>query len=225
MSPTRSPLPSGVMFNAYPDSCGGTLGAAVELMSPGGPLDGVFSLFYILPSLYNSDLDRGFSIVDYDINGVIATEQDLNQLREIGLDLKLDFVLNHISVQSPQFKDMLENGTKSDYLDFFIDWNEFWEGNGEAGPDGCIIPDAEHLEKLFMRKPGLPILEVPFPDGTSRFYWNTFYQQVTIVAPTAGAPISKIDLGDCLSQPIATADDEPGAFDLHAGDPCTSARS
>lgn len=31
---------------------------------------------------------------------------------------------------------------------------------------------------LFMRKPGLPILKVRFPDGTERPYWNTFYQEV-----------------------------------------------
>ena len=28
----------------------------------------VFSSFYILPSLYHSDLDRGFSVIDYDLN-------------------------------------------------------------------------------------------------------------------------------------------------------------
>lgn len=46
------------------------------------------------------------------------------------------------------------------------------------GTDGYIIPKKEHLEKLFMRKPGLPILKVRFPDGTNRPYWNTFYQEV-----------------------------------------------
>lgn len=30
-----------------------------------------------------------------------------------------------------------------------------------------------------MRKPGLPILKVRFPDGSDRPYWNTFYQEVT----------------------------------------------
>jgi sucrose phosphorylase len=29
-----------------------------------------------------------------------------------------------------------------------------------------------------MRKPGLPILKVRFPDGSDRPYWNTFYQEV-----------------------------------------------
>ena len=64
------------------------------------------------------------------------------------------------------------------YRDFFIDWNEFWDNEGTMAPDGKIVPDDEHLKKLFMRKPDLPILRVCFPDGSRRVYWNTFYQKV-----------------------------------------------
>jgi sucrose phosphorylase len=46
------------------------------------------------------------------------------------------------------------------------------------GADGMVTPHPEHLEKLFMRKPDLPILRVCFPDGSRRAYWNTFYQKV-----------------------------------------------
>ncbi|MCB8991212.1 MAG: glycosidase [Ardenticatenaceae bacterium] len=184
MKPKGDSLPNGVMFNAYPDSCGGSLDKIVALLRKEAFKD-VFSLFYILPSLFNSDLDRGFSIVDYGINNDIASENDLRNLQDLGIELKLDFILNHISVQSAQFQDMLKNGEGSPYINFFIDWNKFWEGHGEMGPDGYIIPDEHHLKKLFMRKPELPILKVPFPDGTSRFYWNTFYQQVTVVPPKA----------------------------------------
>lgn len=67
-----------------------------------------FSSFYILPSLYHSDLDRGFSVVDYNLNEELATIEDLSQLKELGIDLKLDFILNHASAQSPQFKDLVE---------------------------------------------------------------------------------------------------------------------
>jgi sucrose phosphorylase len=86
-------------------------------------------------------------------------------------------ILNHLSVASPQFKDLLNYGNKSKYKDFFINWNEFWKGNKKE--DGIIIPKAEYLNKLFMRKSGLPVLKVHFPDGTEQPYWNTFYQQIT----------------------------------------------
>jgi sucrose phosphorylase len=172
------------MFNAYPDSCGGSLDETITLLRK-KDFRNAFSLFYILPSLFNSDLDRGFSIVDYGINKEIASEETLRDLQDLDIELKLDFILNHISVQSPQFKDMLIKGDESEYIDFFIDWNKFWQGNGEIGPEGYIIPDEIFLEKLFMRKPELPILKLPFPDGTNRFYWNTFYQKVTTVPPKA----------------------------------------
>ena len=38
----------------------------------------VFSSFYILPSLYHSDLDRGFSVIDYDLNEQLADREDLD---------------------------------------------------------------------------------------------------------------------------------------------------
>ena len=69
----------GPMLNAYPDSLGGTLGDAVEFLK-NDQVKGAFSSFYILPSLFNTDLDRGFSVIDYGINGVIAKKEDLEEL-------------------------------------------------------------------------------------------------------------------------------------------------
>ena len=57
-------------------AAGAHLDKIVELLRK-DEFEDVFSLFYILPSVFNSDLDRGFSIVDYGINNVIATEKDL----------------------------------------------------------------------------------------------------------------------------------------------------
>lgn len=165
------------MLNAYPDSMGGTLGDIVALLKT-PRLKGAFASFYILPSLYHSDLDRGFCVVDYGLEESLATEADLADLRAQGVDLKLDFVLNHASVQSPQFQDLLRNGENSEYRDFFIDWNKFWAGCGEMTPEGYIQPEESYIKDMFFRKPGLPILMVRFPDGREVPYWNTFYQQV-----------------------------------------------
>lgn len=168
---------SGVMFNAYPDSCGPSLGSAVALLARDGFRE-AFGLFYILPSMFRSDLDRGFSVISYDLDPELARDEDLAKLRETDIELKLDFVLNHLSAQSPQFEDVLERGDDSPYEEMFIDWNEFWSGCGEPGPEGYIVPREEYLSTLFMRKPGLPVLKVVLPDGSHRFYWNTFYQEV-----------------------------------------------
>ncbi len=173
-------LPNGVMLNAYPDSVDHDLAGMVRLLQR-PELEGVFSLFYILPTVFNSDLDRGFSIIDYDLNADLVSPDDLAALGDLGILLKFDLVLNHLSVGSPQFQDLLVNGDDSEFADFFIDWNRFWEGEGELHEDGYVVPSKKNLDLLFMRKPGLPILKVRFPDGSDRFYWNTFYQQVDIV--------------------------------------------
>lgn len=166
------------MFNAYPDSIGRKLSDTVELLKR-PEFDGAFSLFYILPTFFHSDLDRGFSVIDYNFEEELVAAEDLEEIKQLNIKLKFDMVLNHLSVGSPQFQDLLRHGDVSKYKDFFIDWNEFWRGEGELDNDGQILPNEQHLEKLFMRKPGLPILKVQFPDGTVRPYWNTFYQEET----------------------------------------------
>ena len=182
--PTKNDLPNGVMFNAYPDSIGRNLADSVKMLKRPEFKD-AFSLFYILPTIFHSDLDRGFSVINYDINNELVEPQDLDELDKLGIHIKLDLVLNHLSVRSPQFVDLLQNGSKSPYKDFFIDWNEFWKDHGTVGEQGHVVPDKAYLDKLFMRKPGLPILTLRFPDGSLRDYWNTFYQKVEFDEITA----------------------------------------
>lgn len=173
----------GVMLNLYPDSCGGSLTNLIKILNK-DEFKNTFSSLYILPSMFQSDLDRGFSVISYDLDTKFATKDDLLKLEEMNISLKLDFVLNHLSVSSFQFKDLLEKGENSKYIDTFIDWNKFWENHGEYSSEGYIVPDEKYLEKLFMRKQGLPILRIPFPDGSYKYYWNTFYQKVTLTPPT-----------------------------------------
>lgn len=168
---------NGPMLNAYPDSLGGNLSDIANFLSK-KELKDVFSSFYILPSLFHTDLDRGFSVIDYSLNEMLAKKEDLEKLDELGIDLKLDFILNHASVLSKQFQDIIKNGEKSKYRDFFIDWNKFWAGCGEMTEESYIQPKTELIKDMFFRKPGLPILMVRFPDGKEVPYWNTFYQEV-----------------------------------------------
>ena len=196
MHQKNTTITNGVMLNAYPDSIGTKLSDSISMLKRPEFKD-VFSLFYVLPTFFNSDLDRGFSIIDYNINTDLVNLKDLNELEQLNIKLKFDIVLNHLSVASPQFNDILENGNQSKYKDFFINWNEFWEGNGIKNEEGIIIPKQEYLDKLFMRKSGLPILKVLFPDGTEQPYWNTFYQQITY---------SKISVSDLQNINGLTAD-------------------
>ena len=208
------------MLNAYPDSMGGTLKDIVSVL--GRPeLAGAFSSFYILPSLFNTDLDRGFSVIDYGLDRQLASQADLDALGQLGIDLKLDFILNHASVLSAPFQDLLQKGQDSEYRDFFIDWNRFWEGHGEMTEAGYIQPDPALLKDMFFRKPGLPILMVRMPDGTDVPYWNTFYQEVRYSRVDAldlvGKTGMQYSLATLLEARINRALDEgltPGQIDL-----------
>ena len=184
---------NGPMLNAYPDSMGGTLSDIVSVLSK-KEFEDVFQSFYILPSIFNTDLDRGFSVIDYSINEEMAAPGDIDKLGELGIDLKLDFILNHASVLSPQFQDLLKNGENSKYKDFFINWNKFWEGYGDMTPEGYIQPREEYIKDMFFRKPGLPILMVRMPDGKDVPYWNTFYQEVQYKRPDAQDLMDKMDI-------------------------------
>lgn len=170
-------MSDGPMLNAYPDSMGGTLHEIIGFLKKPECKE-VFSSFYILPSIFHTDLDRGFSVIDYSLNRQLASMEDIRQLQDMGIDLKLDFILNHASVLSHQFQDILEKGEESKYKDFFINWNTFWEGCGTMTKEGYIQPDESYIKDMFFRKPGLPILMVRFPDGKNVPYWNTFYQEV-----------------------------------------------
>lgn len=198
---------SGPMLNAYPDSLGGKLGDIADLLER-PEVRGAFSSFYILPSVFHTDLDRGFSVISYDLNEQLASPADLDRLRALKTDLKLDFILNHLSVLSPQFQDILEKGEDSGYRDFFIDWNRFWEGKGGMTAEGWIQPDEACLKDMFFRKPGLPILMVRFPDGKEVPYWNTFYQEVHYDLPDTQDLMRALDLqygtADALAGRIAS---------------------
>ena len=198
MGNQTSCIDSGAMLNAYPDSMGGTLSDIVTWLQMPEMKD-AFTSLYVLPSLFHSDLDRGFSVIDYGINEQMASREDLEALRAMGLSLKLDFVLNHASVLSPQFQDILKNGEQSVYRDFFIEWNKFWIGHGTMTSAGYIEPYPECIRNMFFRKPGLPILMVRMPNGKEVPYWNTFYQKVYYL------PVNEQELLAAAPMPLSSA--------------------
>ena len=88
-------ISNGVMLNAYPDSIGSNMNDIITMLKMPEFKD-VFSLFYVLPTFFNSDLDRGFSIIDYNINKELVSEADLKALEALNIQLKFDIVLNNV---------------------------------------------------------------------------------------------------------------------------------
>jgi sucrose phosphorylase len=211
---------AGAMLNAYPDSMGGKLTDIVNFLSDPA-VHAAFRSLYILPSVFNTDLDRGFSVISYDLNKILTSPDDIPRLQKLGLDLKLDFILNHLSVLSPQFQDILAHGDASAYRDFFINWNTFWKGCGRMTPEGYIQPDERYIRDMYFRKPGLPILMVRYPDGAEVPYWNTFFQEVHYDAPDTQDLMRAMCLQYSQAEALATriaaalnAGQKPAAMDF-----------
>jgi len=91
---------------------------------------------------------------------------DWGAIKSLGGNIPLiaDIIVNHISRESPQFQDYLENGAQSKYRDLFLTLDRVF-------PEG--VSEAE-LHKIKRPRPGRPFTTIDFPDGRKREFWCTF---------------------------------------------------
>jgi sucrose phosphorylase len=154
---------NGCQLITYPDSMGGSLSSLKHGIEKyfSRAITGV----HILP-FYPSSGDRGFSPLGYEqVDPSFGSWNDILGLKKMGLDLMMDFMINHLSRRSGQFQDFLRRGKDSPYRDFFIRYSSFW-------PEG--EPTDEDLAKIYTRKPRPPYIEERLPDGTVEKIWCTF---------------------------------------------------
>lgn len=151
-----------VMLITYADSFGKNL---KELK---GILDRYFkrevNAVHVLP-FYPSSGDRGFAPIDY--RKVAEEFGDWEDIRALAgeYELMFDFMINHLSRRSPEFRDFLEKHDASEYADMFLRFKKFWP-NGE--------PTQKQVDMLNKRKPCAPCEEIAFADGTTEKIWCTF---------------------------------------------------
>ncbi|RRJ62849.1 sucrose phosphorylase [Paenibacillus oralis] len=164
-----------IMLITYSDSMGGNLKELYEVLDK--HFQGIIGGVHILP-FYPSSGDRGFAVINYDI--VDPAFGDWDDIRKFSEKyyLMADFMINHVSIRSEEFKDYMKNGDSSPYREMFIHWNEFWP-NGE--------PTEEELEALYRRKLQGPYKEFTRQDGKVVKLWNTFFEEQVDVNPWAQA--------------------------------------
>lgn len=153
------------MLITYADSMGKNL-AELEVL-----LDRYFKEavggVHILP-FFPSSGDRGFAPMDYHkVDPAFGGWEDVERIAE-KYYLMFDYMINHISAQSPYYQDFLEKKDASVYRDLFIRYKDFWE-NGE--------PTAEQVDAIYKRKPRAPYVEAHFADGTTEKVWCTFDEE------------------------------------------------
>ncbi len=156
---------SGVQLIAYADRLGGDMKGLKQVLE--GPLRGVFRGVHLLPFFTPYDgADAGFDPVDHtEVDPRLGTWDDV---RAIGADttLMVDMIVNHVSADSPQFRDVVARGAQSPHMGLFLTMSDVY-------PAGA---DEQELVGIYRPRPGLPF--TPMTLGNSkRLLWTTFTPQ------------------------------------------------
>lgn len=164
-----------IMLITYADSMGKNLNELYSILEE--HFDGVIGGLHILP-FFPSSGDRGFAVINYDkVDPAFGTWEDIDKLAD-KYYMMADFMLNHISIRSDEFKDYMANGENSPYRDMFIHWDEFWPGGN---------PTEEQAAALYRRKANYPYIEFTRNDGKLVQLWNTFFQEQIDINPYSKA--------------------------------------
>lgn len=145
---------------------GGTLADLQALLR--GPLAGLFGGVHLLPFFDAIDgADAGFDPIDH--TRVDPRLGDWGDIAALGRDVPLmaDVIVNHMSSESPQFRDFAAKGRGSAFDGLFLTWDKVF-------PQGATEAD---LLAIYRPRPGLPFTAVTLADGTRRLLWTTFTAQ------------------------------------------------
>jgi sucrose phosphorylase len=130
-----------------------------------GPLAGLFGAVHLLPFFSPIDgADAGFDPVDHtQVDGRLGTWEDIRRLAA-KLDVMADVIVNHISSDSPQFRDFSRKGRLSRYDGLFLTLDSVF-------PEGA---KEKALTAIYRRRPSLPFTTVTLENGEKRILWTTF---------------------------------------------------
>lgn len=151
----------------YADRLGGDLPGLKSLLR--NEFEGLFAGVHILPFFDPIDgADAGFDPVDH--TTVDARIGDWGDIAGIAADhsVMADLIVNHVSADSPQFKDVLRRGTASRYWDLFLKKDDIFPTD-QPGPE-----QHRDIERIYRPRPGTPFTEITLDDGTRIDFWTTF---------------------------------------------------
>lgn len=152
----------GPQLIAYTDRFGGSLQGLRRLLE--GPLHDAFAGVHVLPFFTPFDgADAGFDPVDHTrVDPRLGGWSDVAALAA-GHTVMADVIVNHMSADSAQFRDVVERGDTSPWSPMFLTF-------GAVFPDGATEED---LTRIYRPRPGLPFT-VRTLGGRTRLVWTTF---------------------------------------------------
>lgn len=152
-----------VQLITYADRLAGSL-AGLERMLTTGALAGLFGGVHVLPFFRPFDgADAGFDPADHrEVDPRLGGWDDVAALGR-SLDTVVDLIVNHVSADSPQFRDVLARGDASPYAGMFLTY-------GSLFPAGAT---EQELLTIYRPRPGLPFTAMRL-GGRRRLVWTTF---------------------------------------------------
>ncbi len=174
---------TGVQLITYADRLGGDMPGLKQVLDV--PLGGVFQGVHVLPFFTPFDgADAGFDPVDHtEVDPRLGTWDDVRAIGE-QYTLMVDMIVNHVSADSPEFKDVVARGADSPHMGLFLTMSDVY-------PQGA---DEEELVGIYRPRPGLPF--TPMTLGTSkRLVWTTFTPQqidINVDDPAGEAYLDKV---------------------------------
>src|SRR4051794_3930044 len=142
---------------------GGTLEELHNLLT--GPLQGVFGAVHLLPFFLRIDgADAGFDPIDHtQVDPRLGGWDDVRAITR-DIDVMADVIVNHMSTESPQFRDFVQRGAASPYAGLFLTQEAVF-------PHGA---SEQALAAIYRPRPGLPFNRVTLQTGEQRNLWTTF---------------------------------------------------
>ena len=153
---------SGPQLIAYADRFGGSLDGLRRLLHD--QLAGAFHGVHVLPFYYPIDgADAGFDPEDHTrVDPQLGDWSDVEALAE-EMTVAADLIVNHISVRSREFSDIVELGDASPHWGMILTMSSVF-------PHGAREED---LARIYRPRPGLPFTRMRL-GGTPRLVWTTF---------------------------------------------------
>ncbi|MEP2771405.1 MAG: sucrose phosphorylase [Fulvivirga sp.] len=128
-------------------------------------LKGVIHGVHLLP-FFNSikGLDAGYDPKNHtEVDPSIGDWADVTNLSQ-DYDLMADIIVNHISAESKEFKDVLLRGRESDYFNLFLTKDKIFHQDE-------VVDD---MLKIYRPQPGLPFITLTTENGEAIDFWSTF---------------------------------------------------
>lgn len=160
-------LKNKVQLIAYVDRFGGGgLEDLGKLLAE--ELRGLFGCVHLLPFFYPIDgADTGFDPIEHTkVDSRLGNWQDVRTIAG-HTDVMADLIVNHMSEESPQFLNYLEQGEDSEFADLFVSFDKVF-------PGGATSLD---ILSIYRPRPSLPFSAKLFRDGSKRLLWTTFTSQ------------------------------------------------